>query len=262
MLSLEILICTIDNGIADAAQVPLQPIDGVRYLVSWQHSNDKSIPLPESLQGREDIKVVHLNGRGLSRNRNNAIKNATGDILLISDDDTRYRPEYFERIKSAFATHTEADIITFQAQDYDRNAIRPYPTSAHSYDKRPYGSYVCSVEIAFRRKSNLPLFDERFGLGSEYLASGEEEVFVYDAWKRGLCILYEPQVIVETDNNTTGSLILTSPAVQRSKGAVLCYLHGAFGATLRCILETMRLPVTVSHWQIFKQMWNGIRYIK
>ncbi len=262
MFTLEILICTIDHGIANAAQVPLSPIKGVSYLISWQHSNDEVIPLPSSLQERDDVKVVHINGRGLSRNRNNALQNATGDILLISDDDTRYRPEYFERIKETFIKHPEADIITFQALDYDRNAIRPYPSSPYSYDNRPYGSYVCSVEIACRRNSNLPLFDERFGLGSDYLASGEEEVFINESWKKGLCILYEPQVIVETDNNTTGTRLLTSPAVQRSKGAVLCYIHGVFGATLHCIMETLRLPLTAPHWKIFRQMWNGIKYIK
>ena len=46
MLSLEILICTIDDGIVRAASVPCAPQEGVSYLISWQQSQPNQPQVP------------------------------------------------------------------------------------------------------------------------------------------------------------------------------------------------------------------------
>ena len=95
------MICTLDEGVHQikALLMPVQP--RISYLVSWQHSAEQSesrtngsattlarkYPLPEWLKERPDVRVVHLAGRGLSRNRNCALSHAQGDWLVIADDD-------------------------------------------------------------------------------------------------------------------------------------------------------------------------------
>ena len=104
--------------------------------------------------------------------------------------------------------------------------------------------------------------DERFGLGSPYLACGEEEIFVEDVARQGLEVRYEPLPIVRTDSLTTGTKFLQSPAVQRSKGAVLYYMHGFRGAFLRCVKCALHVPGPFRKWKVFVNLWNGIRYIQ
>ena len=88
-MTLQLLICTIDGGIQQVAQLVLPPAPDISYVVSWQHSSpDDERTLPVALV-RDDIQVYHLEGRGLSRNRNNCLRHATGDICLICDDDCR-----------------------------------------------------------------------------------------------------------------------------------------------------------------------------
>ena len=262
MLSLEILICTIDDGIVRAASVPCAPQEGVSYLISWQQSQPNQPQVPASLLERDDIRIVNLKGRGLSRNRNYALAHARGDILLISDDDTSYEPEYFSRIVKAFEERPEADIITFQMANPEGEITMPYQPKPYTYARRPRGSYICSCEIACRRQAALPQFDERFGLGPDYLASGEEDVFIHQAHLNGLQILYIPQVIVRTNTATTGTRFLTWDAVQRSKGAVLCFIHGYHSAWLRCLKIVLGLPGGTKRRAIFKEMLKGARYVR
>lgn len=289
---LELLICTIDDGIRAAAHVLLPQQAGVCYLVSWQQTSEgeQAVPeaeqaVPEALKGRDDVRVFTMKGRGLSANRNNALQHARGDILLFADDDCRYRPEYFERVREAFAAHPEADIITFQGMTPDGLPMHHYSPTPYLYAERPRGSFVSSWEIACRREPHgfiskekfsnskgdssnskknspaLPLFDERFGLGSEIFGCGEEEVFIHEAHCAGLTVLYLPEVVVQTDAATTGRRFLTDAAVQRAKGAVLRLMHGPVSARLRCLKAALLLPRGVHRWRILREMWRGARLV-
>lgn len=260
---LEILICTINERIQNVPDVLLPVLDNVRYLVSWQQTGTVKVSLPQSLEERADVRVVELEGKGLSANRNNALKHASGDILLLSDDDCRYRPEYLERVVHNFVKYPLADFICFRCVDKAGNFLKRYATKPFTYAKRPYGAYFSSWEIAFRRKTSLPFFDERFGLGSRYLACGEEEIFLFSAWKKGLKVIYVPETIVETDAHTTGKRFMTYGAVRRSKGAVLCYMYGPLQARLRSLKYVMYLDADIDAKRRFlHDMLQGIRYIK
>ena len=56
-----------------------------------------------------------------------------------------------------------------------------------------------------------------------------------EASRGGCRIVYTPQVIVTTRAATTGNRFWSDPKVRQAKGAVLCYMHGAAGAALRCL---------------------------
>ena len=101
MRILEILICTIDDGINRVNHTILPPIGYIKYLISWQRTNDNKTDIPNALLDREDVRIVTMKGKGLSANRNNALANATGDILVLADDDAKYTPEYFKTILHA-----------------------------------------------------------------------------------------------------------------------------------------------------------------
>ena len=255
MLTIQFLISTLGERIAQAAKVLLPPVEGVSYVVVWQRHGIGSDALPAELKEREDVSIVEDNGKGLARSRNIALENATADLLVITDDDNRYDTAAIELIRNAFEKHPTAGLIQFQALTMEGKPLRNYPAFPYTYETRPRGTYFCSVELVMRRKANLPRFDERFGLGAE-LGCGEEEVFVHEAVKRGVKMIYVPQPLVRTDGATTGGRFLTDAAVQRAKGAVLCILHGKVGAWLRLCSQVMQLRGIT--WQKRKEIAHNM----
>ena len=255
MLTIQFLISTLGERIAQAAKVLLPPMEGVSYVVVWQRNGIGSDALPAELKEREDVSIVEDNGKGLARSRNIALENATADLLVITDDDNRYDTAAIELIRNAFEKHPTAGLIQFQALTMEGKPLRNYPAFPYTYETRPRGTYFCSVELVMRRKANLPRFDERFGLGAE-LGCGEEEVFVHEAVKRGVKMIYVPQPLVRTDGATTGGRFLTDAKVQKAKGAVLCILHGKVGAWLRLCSQVMQLHGIA--WQKRKEIAHNM----
>jgi glycosyltransferase involved in cell wall biosynthesis len=203
--------------------------NGLRYAISVQYSAAKKPLLPALLSSRSDVTVSFLKGKGLSRNRNNALCMATSEICLIADDDNLYEPEHIENILHSWLDNPDADILTFQAETYDGTPLHPYPAP-----------YTCSVEITFRRESIISRglkFDERFGLDSPLLCAGEEDVFMADAHRAGLVIRYIPKVIVKTDGATTSVSFTENQKLQITKGAAFQYIYGTGSAIWRSFKE-------------------------
>lgn len=247
-MTLELLICTIDEGIERLQGHLLAPAADVRYLVSWQFTGPRP-QVPEWLASRTDVRVLQLAGRGLCRNRNHALAHAEGDILKICDDDELWERADFDAILSTYARHPEYDLVHFQV----RGLNKIYPPR-----------YVSSVELTLRRATAGKLrFDERFGLGAEQLCAGEEEVLLADARKAGFTIHYEPQPICRTDSDTTGTQ-WSSPLLQRSKGAVFYYTKGICYAYYKSIRESLGLMVRkrTNPLPILRNMLWGINYIR
>lgn len=252
-LTLDILICTIDGGISKIPDILLPERDGVRYIVSVQHTGPaKEIVIPQPLQSRADVTVSLIPGRGLSRNRNNALSLSAAEICLIADDDSRYLPQHIDTILSSWQENPDVDIITFQAENYQGEPLHPYPAP-----------YISSVEMTFRRKAILDKglrFDERFGLGSPLLCAGEEDVFMADARRAGLSILYIPKVIARTQASTTGSRFIGNRKLQITKGATFRYTFGVWSAVWRSFKEAgwYLIHKGANPFPIIRNMLKGI----
>ena len=227
---LDILISTVAANLQEVAGMLLSPRADVRYTISVQHDGPVAdISIPGALSCRNDITIGFQEGQGLSRNRNNALRLASGDICLLADDDNRYLVSHINTILKTWKENPDADILTFQAQDYSGQPLHPYPAP-----------YVCSVEITFRRSAILEKglrFDERFGIGSPLLCAGEEDVFMADARRAGLTIRYIPEVIVKTDSATSGTGLIGNRKLQITKGATFRYVYGTGSAIWRSFRE-------------------------
>ena len=238
MLSLDVSISTYKpEGIfrVEKMLAPLTPREGVRYIVSWQeHENT---PVPVSLLQRKDTEIFRFEGRGLSNNRNNALDHCQGDIILIADDDLQYYPDFAEKIIEAFEQNPEMDFGTFQIE-YSEKKIYP-PNRQVIKIPFPKGYYGSTVEFGIRRNK---IGDLRFwpgiGPGSDYLLTGEDEVFLISAIKRGLKVVSISSEIGKHLSSTTGSRV--SPGVLRGQGFIIRLLYpGSF--PLRLILKAYRV---------------------
>ena len=229
-MNLDVLICTLNEGIARVPEILLPVRADVNYIVSMQYTDESYLQfIPQSLHERADVRVVTLCGKGLSRNRNNALRHATGDIALIADDDVRYCDEYFNRVIATFEQNPQLDIAQFKIKATDGGCIKEYPDFCYTYPHVPKGMFIASIEMAMRLSSvrERVWFDERFGLGSPHFICGEEDIFICDACRAGLTVSYFPYFIVEHPSESTGAHTYTDARVMQAKGAVQYYLHGA-----------------------------------
>lgn len=167
------------------------------------HSN--AIIINQCTSEKKEVKRTKSNNldwinsyeRGLSRSRNMAIDNATGEICILADDDLIYVEHLEKLVLDAFDRNPDADIITFQVEGIDKK-FKQYYSKERSLNFLT-SLKVASVEVAFRLnsiKNNSIQFKEEFGAGSKY-RMGEENIFIYDCLKKGLKIKYIPLKIAD-----------------------------------------------------------------
>ena len=151
-------------------------------------------------------EMIYTTQRGLSNSRNMLLENATGDIVIVGDDDLTYVDGYEKIIKQAYDEHPEADIIVFNFTDRKNNNPRKYSAKPKRISIFEI-SKVASVEVTMRLnkvKEKGLYFDSLLGLGSVFCA-GEENAFLADCLRAKLKIVYVPQVICysppATENN-------------------------------------------------------------
>lgn len=154
----------------------------------------------EEIVQHGQVKIIFTKERGLSRSRNMAIRNATGDICLICDDDEVLDDNYMEMIKAEYS-FDKSDFICF----YIQRIAQSCPTKKIKLNFKNFWR-IASVEISFKRESiqaNAIIFDERLGSGVSN-CGGEENKFLLECLKHRLKGFYVP--------TTIGRLIPDSPS--------------------------------------------------
>lgn len=238
VITLEVLVATLGReGLERTAAMLPPPQPGVTYLVAWQKAEGE---IPQALD-RPDVKVRRNPGMGLSQNRNYALDRATGDVLLIADDDLGYRHGAFRQIISKFELHESLDVATFRL---DGLMGKTYPATETDLGRGlPRGYYVSSCEVAMRRATaGVRRFEEKLGLGAPYCQCGEEEAWMHGVRKVGMVCRYFPLVIATHPRPTTGQ-----------RRATMGTLHG-FGAALS-IMHPWTWParVALKAWRLRRQ---------
>ena len=266
MMTIDILICSLNKGIVRVENVLRQPEEGVRYIVSYQYTDERYLDLiPDVLRQRSDVEIHTINGKGLSANRNAALAKATADVVVFADDDARFTDESFSNIRAAFESHADIDIAFFQATTYTGKPLKAYPAEERHFTAIPRDYNISAIEMAVKRQSiqGTLSFDERFGLGAPFLTCGEEEVWLYDALRLGLKVHYFPVKIVETSTMLKRSLVYVDAGVQRSKGA-FCYYTMGRRAWIHCLKFAIKgTRQGFCHFlPMMRHLSEGIRYIK
>lgn len=164
------------------------------YVIINQITQD--IKIPKDISTDKSI-IVSLKEKGLSRSRNKAILYSSADICAIADDDMKYVDKYEKILIDGYMKYPDADIIAFYVVSEDpRQCKAKLKEGRLSLLKT---MKIASVNITFRRQSivhsNIK-FDETFGTGTaNYM--GEENIFLFDCYRKGLKIYYIPISIAE-----------------------------------------------------------------
>ena len=266
-MRIEVLVCTINERIVDVPQLFIAPRDDVGYVVSMQYTDERYLDMiPDVIRNRKDVRLVLLEGKGLCRNRNNALKAATAEIALIADDNVHYCDEYFDNVFKVFNENKNVDIAQFKVKSaYYEGIPNRYPTHSCTYPNVARGMFVTSIEMALRVSTvrGKVWFDERFGLGSPYFNCGEESVFVHNAVQAGLTVTYFPLYAVEHDVPGTGSNVYTDERVMMAMGAAQYLINGS-SAYLRMLKWALvnALKGKCSFLKVIRGTFKGINYYR
>jgi glycosyltransferase involved in cell wall biosynthesis len=211
----------------------------------------------------ENIKLLTFSETGLSKARNRGLEYSSGDIIVVADDDLKYLENFTSIIEDAFQLHPEIDIITFQITTPEGKPYKKYKDSSFLHNIFSINK-VSSVEIAFRKKkiAGIISFDENFGLGSKY-PLGEETIFLADAIKNGLKILYMPIPIVIHPKESSGKLYTEKKIIAR--GAKFKRIYGYYAsiiAFLFAIKKYKEYNKQFSFIQYINLIFKGIKQIK
>lgn len=149
------------------------------------------------------IKIFSTADRGVGKNRNMALLNASADICILGDDDLLYSDDYPEMVNTAFDELPDADIIIFHIINlkYPNNRIITKIQKVGFFNFARYGA----CRLAFKRESILRAniwFSMLYGGGARY-SSGEDTLFLGEAYRKGLKIYTYPKKIADAIQETS-----------------------------------------------------------
>ncbi len=261
MLTLDLALATWKpDGILRVAAMDLPVVAGVRYVVSWQAS--ENAPIPDELQRRDDVVVYRTDVVGVSANRNNALDHCDADIVLNSDDDLAYTAKELRAVQRVFENDPDVELATFK---YNNAGLKRYPSVVTDLRKMPKNYWVGTIEIAVRRNSPAGQlrFNTLFGPGAPYIASGEDEIFLLTARRRGMVCRFYPIQIATHYGLSTGTRRITNINVLHGMGAVLRLSYG-LSSLPRVVLKAYRLARRgqVSLLRALKGLLQGWHYAR
>lgn len=174
------------------------------------------------------IRVINSKEKGLSKSRNLALQHAQGKIVVISDDDVVFLPNFDAIICEAFSKGLP-DVVLFQAVNEFDLPIRKYPEQFKAKLSHLDVLNTHSIEMVLNRSSieNTKIaFDEDFGLGTD-LPFGEEAVFMMTAKRSELKLYFFPEPII-SHNNVISVANLSNNQVYFVQGALFYRIFGIF----------------------------------
>lgn len=195
-----------------------------------------------------DIIFVSTDKKGLARARNIGLKNVTGEIVLLSDDDCWYEEHAFEKITTYFENTPNVDILLSQIYDPINNKpYKNYPTKKGIIHKELELLSKSSIEIAFKHSEPYIEFDELFGLGGKYIAA-EENDFLIRSIRNKKVILYEPIITVFHQKKSGKS----SEKQLIAKGAFYSKNFGFIVSNLVLLRDLL-----IKHQNNYRWFWHG-----
>lgn len=246
-----------EKGMSKLLSCAHPQMPGVNWLVSWQLP-EGDVAVPAELASRPDFRVVKTPTRGVSVNRNHALDNCPEQgWVLIGDDDVNYSREGLSRLLQAVRERDDAQVICMKYTSHGE-FVKPYGAGEWDLRRPPFGWYVTSFELAFRKEAAASLrFNERLGIGAPRLNSGEETVFLFDLLRSGVKGIFLPIIIGEHPDRTTGERLGKTPEFLFTQGAVLFHIY-PLSWPLRHIVHARRSEVPF--WRYLKHTYAGAFY--
>lgn len=145
------------------------------------------------------VKLISSADRGVGKNRNKALAYATGEYVINADQDMIFEDGYAQIIKEAFNKFPKADMIIFGLEYLNRFTPGKKRTTKykklHIWNSMRYGTACATIRRGAIEKNCLS-YSTLYGGGAKY-CSGEDSLFIREAFRKGLKIYVAPTVIAK-----------------------------------------------------------------
>lgn len=205
------------------------------------------------------IHYIRNTQKGLSLNRNIALKQASGDYFAFPDDDCYYASDTLEKVYQTFQSDPQAIFVASSTYDTITKQVGHMFLKRKIYKKNVLKSCI-SYNIFVRKNSNI--FDERLGVGT-YYSSGEETDYLYSLLQSPMSYgvfcneasVFHPQTTILQNNEKVFKYSLGFAALQKKdwlyrNNPIALYVF--FYYLLRAFLGMLLLNNFVRHWYSFK----------
>jgi glycosyltransferase involved in cell wall biosynthesis len=231
---ISVLICTYNRR--DTLKLCLTALEALSVPIGldWEvvivdnDSNDGTREEVAEFQKRQRVPAVYVfeDRRGKSYALNRAIRCSSGDVLAFIDDDCLVDNSWLGFLSREFQDSAISG-IGGRVELYDS---KDRPVTVRTNQKRIAlksvfeFSLVPGCNMAFRRNvfELVGLFDERFGPGTRLVS--EDTDFVYRVLRRGLRIVYSPDLLVYHNHGrrTDEQVRILNESYVRGRGAFYC----------------------------------------
>lgn len=244
-LSLQVLAVTMQQN--DFSLVKKMKIEGDALIGNQCDRNQVETCSSE----KGTITMYSFKERGVGLNRNNLLMRATADIVLFSDDDVVYDAGYQDMVLETFASHPEADVITFNVVPIPDTIPPDLNTKwkrVGRFNCLKYGAPRIAARLDKLRSKNL-YYSLLFGGGAKY-SSGEDSLFIMDCVKSGLKVYAAPVKIGHVKFETSSWFTGYTEKYFKDKGLFFYYLSNKY-------YKLLCLQYCVRRGNLFKDFFNA-----
>jgi len=142
-----------------------------------------------------NIKHIKTSRKGIAHSKNLGIKHSVGELITFPDDDCKYYPDTLQNAYDFYNKNPSIDIFYGRVYDIEHNLniIRNWYVEPMRLNK--YNFYLNYSAITCFTKRKELLFDENFGIGSNY-AMGEELDYIMNALNLKYTVFYTPSISI------------------------------------------------------------------
>ena len=193
------------------------------------------------------VRVIKEARRGLAVARNTAIKEATGRILVFTDDDCCLSVDFTADLMRHYGNDRSPVIRGGRVELGDPRdlpfTIKLEKTASQLCTGTHPGAFVLGCNMTMHRQviDIVGVFDERFGAGAAFCA-GEETDLIYRAHLQGILVEYVPDMTVQHFHG------------RRSLREIRKLNHGYHVGT-----GALYAKYRLSHWRLLKHFYWDMR---
>lgn len=246
-----------------------------------QSPNDTIERIFDSYRQKVCFKLIKSGGLSLSKARNIAINQSSGNILTFCDDDAFYDECSLRKI----AGYTEGGelIMASPVRDKTKNANysgRNFPTYLKKLNHLDVLRFCLSVGTFIIAednnwiKSNV-IFNEKLGVGAE-IGGSEESELILRLHTKGLDVVFNPDLVVYHDDDevtTASTAVLGDKYYSYGVGYGLILREFLFESkfllllelmniSLRCVVGSLISNRRMIHFYRLLGVWNGFLFKK
>lgn len=260
MMKTETLVVTVDqrdNSLAEKMNIQTDAV--------ICNQSDRNADESFEYRGKR-ISFITRDDRGVGRNRNRTLEYASGDILVLADDDMRFEDGYEAIVRKCFDELPDADILIFNL--IEKNPRRYIIKEVERVGNSNYAKFG-AARIALKRQSIVDSgvkFSLQFGGGARY-SSGEDTIFLKDCLRKRLKIYCVPYALAEIDQSAESTWFKGyNEKFYYDKGAAYTALGNKFTARIYCFRYLLKYKKQYKgrykFFKLYKLMLKGISEYK